>query len=77
MIAKSDTYDEVMVKRMLQVTTEEHEAKWKARELGEEKERLEKEQKYELEKLQLQLECQCLSSVEAAQYSPETSQDNN
>ena len=41
-ISKSDNYHEVMVKGILEVITEEHETTWKARELAEAKERLEK-----------------------------------
>ena len=45
--------------------------------MAEEKERLEKEQKYKIERLQLQLECQRLSAIETAQYSFDASQNNN
>ncbi|GFU03441.1 hypothetical protein NPIL_107211 [Nephila pilipes] len=61
---------------MLQVITEERVAKEaaalleaenlrKAQILAAEKENVEKQQKYELEKLQLQLECQRLSAMDA------------
>ncbi|GFT63053.1 hypothetical protein NPIL_685681 [Nephila pilipes] len=72
---------------MLQVITEERVAKEaaalleaenlrKALVLAAEKENVEKQQKYELEKLQLQLECQRLSALDA-QSSTENSQGIN
>ncbi|GFT21407.1 hypothetical protein NPIL_349421 [Nephila pilipes] len=48
----------------------------KAQVLAAEKENVEKHQKYELEKLQLQLECPCLSAMDA-QSSTENSQGIN
>ncbi|GFT92584.1 hypothetical protein NPIL_642801 [Nephila pilipes] len=85
-ISKSINYDEPLVKGMLQVITEERVAKEaaplletenlrKARVLAAEKD-VEKQQKYELEKLQLQLECQRLSAMDA-QSSTENSQRIN
>ena len=45
LITKSENYDEVIVKGMLQVITEELKTIQKAKELAEEKERLEKDHK--------------------------------
>ncbi|GFT58866.1 hypothetical protein NPIL_217831 [Nephila pilipes] len=74
LISKSDNCDEPLVKGMLLVITEERVAKEaaallevenlrKAQVSAAEQENVEKQQKYELEKLQLQLECQRLSAL--------------
>ncbi|GFS85264.1 retrovirus-related Pol polyprotein from transposon 17.6 [Nephila pilipes] len=62
LISKSDNYDEPLVKGMLQVITEERVAKEVAALL--EAENVEKQQKYDLEKLQLQLEFEKLDAYE-------------
>ncbi|GFT66847.1 hypothetical protein NPIL_206091 [Nephila pilipes] len=74
LISKSDNYEEPLVKGMLPVITEERVAKEAAALL--EAENVEKKRKYELEKLQLQLECQRLSALDA-QLSTENSQGIN